>query len=355
MHSDKWRDRMRLDAAREEVARRAVADIETQRQRRADLLDAASKAGMQISKSQADDHPCADGRFPTYRDLTLDASDHLRGKWADEELLSLSVALMMQPIVAPFDIRADMDQRCKALELTLDRVRRPGGNLADRTFAEQVSESLRWAQKWMSDGKVPWGAVLIGSGLVVLAATGVGLAFVAPAGLAGAAVVTSTLAAFGPGGMVGGLLTLGTLTGTAASLTTLGLSTELDQDGSTETGQTAASAGADLAAAPPQALTVSLASMLAVAHAQAHLSLESTMSTVRTVVENALDSAVAEHTLHSELAPDKDGTKSWLRKVELIEKALRGLDHLADSTGSEQDIVEARRAIERGKPLAIEN
>jgi pimeloyl-ACP methyl ester carboxylesterase len=175
MHSDKWRDRMRLDAAREEVARRAVADIETQTQRRADLLVTAMKAGMQISQSQADDHPCADGRFPTYRDLTFDASDHLRGKWADEELLSLSVALMMQPIVAPFDIRADMDQRCKALELTLDRVRRPGGNLADRTFAEQVTESLRWAQKSMSDGKFPWGAVLIGSGLVVLAATGVGL------------------------------------------------------------------------------------------------------------------------------------------------------------------------------------
>ena len=37
MHSDKWRDRMRLDAAREEVARRAVADIETQTRRRADL------------------------------------------------------------------------------------------------------------------------------------------------------------------------------------------------------------------------------------------------------------------------------------------------------------------------------
>jgi hypothetical protein len=42
--------------------------------------------------------------------------------------------------------------------------------------------------------------VLISGGLLLLSLTGVGVAVAAPAGLAGAAVITGTLAAFGPGG-----------------------------------------------------------------------------------------------------------------------------------------------------------
>jgi hypothetical protein len=69
------------------------------------------------------------------------------------------------------------------------------------------------------------------TGVVLLAATGVGLAAAAPAGLAGAAIVTSTLGGFGPGGMVGGLITLGILTGTGASLTSLGVADTLQDQG----------------------------------------------------------------------------------------------------------------------------
>lgn len=353
MDSDQWRKRMRLDGAREEVARRAVADIEIQRSNRSEMLRKAMELGVRISTQDADDHPCAEGRFPTYSDLVSGTSAHLRSRWSDEELVTFGVALMVQPIAAPFDIPVGLDARCNALELTLDRVRRDGSDLADRTFAEQLKNSLQWGKGKMSDNNFPWGRVLIGTGLLLLAATGVGIAAAAPVGLAGAAVVTSTLAAFGPGGMVGGLLTLGTLTGTAASMTTLGVATELeDEDGISAAHRAAAVAGTGLAAASPQALTVSLASILAVVHAQTRLHFESTASTVRTVLENALDTTVAEHTLHSELAPDGEGTKSWKAKVDLIEKALRGLDELSSATVSEQAIMDARRSIEDGEPPA---
>src|SRR5205823_826356 len=46
---------------------------------------------------------------------------------------------------------------------------------------------------------------------------GVGLVAAIPAGLAGAAAISATLAAFGPGGMVGGMVTLAALTGTGTA------------------------------------------------------------------------------------------------------------------------------------------
>lgn len=70
-------------------------------------------------------------------------------------------------------------------------------------------------------GGVPWGRVLTAAaGVALLAAGPVGLAVAAPAGLAGAAAVTSSLAAFGPGGMMGGLAMLGSLAGTGAAAAT---------------------------------------------------------------------------------------------------------------------------------------
>ena len=53
-------------------------------------------------------------------------------------------------------------------------------------------------------------------------ATG-GLALAVGPGLAGAAVITSALANFGPGGMIGGLLTAGTLLTAGGSVIALGL------------------------------------------------------------------------------------------------------------------------------------
>ena len=50
-----------------------------------------------------------------------------------------------------------------------------------------------------------------------VAAGPIGLALAAPAGVFGAAAITGGLAAFGPGGMVGGLATLGLASAGAAT------------------------------------------------------------------------------------------------------------------------------------------
>lgn len=73
-------------------------------------------------------------------------------------------------------------------------------------------------------------------GLAVLAAGPIGLMLAALAGLAGGAAVTAALAAFGPGGMVGGmalagsLIGAGTVTATAAMLATGATAVGLETD-----------------------------------------------------------------------------------------------------------------------------
>lgn len=328
--SGEWRAHRRLEAARDETARRAVDDIEIKRRRRTDSIKQLREMGATVKADEVDDHPLADGRYPTFRDLTVGAAALLHGTWNDEELVSFAVGLMIQPLVAPFDIQANLQRRTQALELTLNVVRTQPGNLAHKTYAERVRKSVEWAQDRLKDSKAfPWGTVLVGTGLVLLAATGVGLAVAAPAGLYGAAVVTSTLAAFGPGGMVGGLLTLAALTGTVGGLGTLGVAIELDE--SARPGAQAAAAaesGIELAAADVETLRVTLAGMLAVVHAQSGLDFESTEPLVRIVLDNALDTAHAEHRIHAEIAPDTKGTTAWVRKVTLLERALSALDTL---------------------------
>jgi hypothetical protein len=351
--SAEWRRHRRLEAAREEVARRAVADIAKQQTQRAALIAQMAEQGASFSEEQLSDHPLAAGRHPTFQDLTFGAASLLKGSWTDPELLPLAVGLMLQPLVPPFDIQADSRLRRDALVLTLNVVRDARGNLADQTFAEQVRTSADWAKQRLAEGKgFPWGTVLIASSLALLAVTGVGLAVAAPAGLAGAAVVTSTLAAFGPGGMVGGLLTLGAMTGTAGALGGFGLKAEFDNDadnGARAAAMTAAQTGAELAAEAPETLMVTLTGMLAVVHAQARLGFDSTEAFVRQAVSNALDVAGAECELHRAIAPDTTGTKLWERKVMLLKRAAAALNSLTELPDVEALAV-TRRALESGNP-----
>jgi pimeloyl-ACP methyl ester carboxylesterase len=65
----------------------------------------------------------------------------------------------------------------------------------------------------------PWNRVAIGAvGLGLLAAGPLGLMFAAPVGVAGGAAIVGSLAAFGPGGMVGGLALAGGMVGAGASI-----------------------------------------------------------------------------------------------------------------------------------------
>jgi hypothetical protein len=350
--SDEWRRHRRLEAAREEVARRAVADIALQRARRAAAIDQMAAQGTSFSREQLFDHPLADGRHPTLRDLTFGAASLLKGSWSDQELVPLAVGLMLQPLVSPFEIAADSRLRRDALVLTLNVVRDARGNLADQTYADQIRNSVEWAKQRLDGKGFPWGTVLIASSLALLAATGVGLAVAAPAGLVGGAVVTSTLAAFGPGGMVGGLLTLGTMTGTAGAIGGFGLAAELNDGsggGARAAAMAAAQTGAELAAEAPETLTVTLTGMLAVVHAQLELGFESTEAFVREAVSSGMDIVAAECELHRVIAPDTAGAKLWERKLMLLKRAGAALDSLTTLPEVEA-IAVTRKALELCSP-----
>jgi pimeloyl-ACP methyl ester carboxylesterase len=346
--TSRWADKARLDMARHEVAKRVLSDIDSQRSLRAEQLDDLRKMGAEFEPSRLDDNPLGDGRCPDYHSLTHGAAALLSGKWSDKQLLSLSVGLMLSPIVPPFDVRVNTDARHEALEQTLNLIRARRGNLPDKAYARQVRESVEWAEGRLAGSGFPWGTVLITSGIVLLAATGVGLAVAAPAGLAGAAVVTSTLAGFGPGGMVGGLIALGVLTGTGASLTSLGVADVLGDGGEVSRHEQAVHSASEIVAASPDALTVTLTGMLAVVRAQLQLSFESSEALVRLTVTNALDIARAEWLMHSEIAPDGRSTKDWEAKVTRLQRALDALDSL-ESVETTATLVQARKAIESGR------
>jgi pimeloyl-ACP methyl ester carboxylesterase len=135
--SKEWESHLRLEAARKEVALRAVAAIEAERATRSQLIARIQKLGIPILEDELREHPLADGRHPTFEDLTVGAARILEGTWKDQELLSMAVALMLQPIVPPFDIQAELKNRTKPLVRTLNVIRRSRGNLADDAFAEQ--------------------------------------------------------------------------------------------------------------------------------------------------------------------------------------------------------------------------
>jgi hypothetical protein len=331
--SDKWREFLRFKAARAEFARRTTGQI----------LDAQQP-------TTDPDGPFGAGRYPSEFDLVDRGAPLLKEAKLDEGgLLVLAVGLLLNPLIPPFDVDGEVGdgERVEALEATLNVVRdHTRGSLTDKRFATQTERSLDWAKaRLRAGGGFPWGAVLIGVGLAALAATGVGLAAAAPAGLAGAASITATLAAFGPGGMVGGIATLAALTGTAGALTAAGVATELQQ------GEVASAQQAGhklLARLDGPALTATLAGMLAVAHAQPELKFPSTEPLVREAVLAALSDVTAERNIHRQLAPDAKGTKQLERRVELLERALAALDEIELPTARMQKAL--RKAAETGTP-----
>jgi len=116
------------------------------------------------------------------------------------------MSLLSTNVIRPFEIEVPDKVRKDAAEaLSLEMG-------LGRQFGSDAFEAAEQAQKVLSvrrGGWVKWVALGVG-GAAVVATGGLALA-AAPAGLAGAAAITSALAAFGPGGMMGGLLTAGAL------------------------------------------------------------------------------------------------------------------------------------------------
>lgn len=108
--------------------------------------------------------------------------------------------------VAPFEVETKGELRRRAaadLSVALGLGSQFGRHAFDSLeFATDIVRPRASTLKW-------W---LMGAGAVALVVGTGGLALAAAPGVAGAAALTSALAAFGPGGMVGGLITAGALT-----------------------------------------------------------------------------------------------------------------------------------------------
>jgi hypothetical protein len=335
--SQEWLFKARVDTARALLARRTVADVRAKRQ--------------QLFEERAvrlEDSPVGDGRFPDEDDLLHHAADLVRHTWSDEALLSLAVGLEMSPPLHPFDVKISEQQRHVALLNTLSRVRAGDGEVTVTEFAEAVRDGVRAGESAVKESGFPWGTVLITGGLVLLSLTGVGLAVAAPAGLAGAAVITGTLAAFGPGGMIGGLITIATLTGVGAAATGIGVAVGTADD--PEVVERARRlAVEELSTMPVAALRNAVAGVLAVVDAQRRLRFESTGDLVEEMLTSALDLVRAEHSLHEAVAPDRSGTREWRKKVQVLERALEWLreTHLTNDLRQQTQEVSFARVLSR--------
>ncbi len=333
----KWGFRRRIDAARRILARRTIDDI-------------ASRHAAQPANA-AEPSPLHPSRAPTQEDLLVHAVGLVRGQLSDAQLVVAAVDFLLAPALPPFDLDIADRHAHEALAALLANVRRtspanPAPSAQD--VSEAVIASVRDSKAALSESGFPWGPVLITAGIGLLAATGVGLAVAAPAGLAGAAAIASTLATFGPGGMVGGIATLTALTGAATAMTSLGVVVELTpSDPRYE--QVRDAMALQLAEQSAPQLRTSVAGMLAVLGAQRRLGLPSDAANIEELLLRTESLVQHERGLHAEIAPGRPGTKEWRTKASILGKALGSLDRNADALGlpaAPRAVI--RREIEQG-------
>lgn len=122
------------------------------------------------------------------------------------QAIPVMLTLLSGNIIAPYEIKATAKQQEGALKELVIFLGFPSALAAD------VCQALMAARKEI-DGKsgwMPW-AVAAGVGVGMFVLGPVGLVMAAPAGLYGGAAIVAALAAFGPGGMAGGLAMMGGL------------------------------------------------------------------------------------------------------------------------------------------------
>lgn len=134
--------------------------------------------------------------------------------WTLDESVRLLIMATTTNLVLPWEVEAHESAR-DAL---------PSASVGLGFGAQQgskVATAISEARKALGlDKDFEWDRILLGAaGVAMIVAAPIGIALAVPAGLAGAAALTSALAAFGPGGMIGGMALAGTLVGTGAVAT----------------------------------------------------------------------------------------------------------------------------------------
>lgn len=143
-----------------------------------------------------------------------------------EEAVLFLTTIATENIIRPFEISIPKDKKDKKKDTRQEAMTDLTAEMGlGGRFGTSVFDAAERASQALSGGVganwVKWGALGVGAAALVIAP--VGLVFAAGAGLAGAAAITSALAAFGPGGMIGGLLTAGTLIGAGSGGVAFGL------------------------------------------------------------------------------------------------------------------------------------
>lgn len=252
---------------------------------------------------------------------------HIRGAWDDRTILALAIMLASGPPAAPFQIedKADTEERRLALISTLSLIRAERAEPTDVDIVDAIFSARPVIADVLGAGRSWVPAALVAAGVLTLAATGVGLAVVAPAGLAGAALITSTLAAFGPGGMVGGMATLAALAGAGSALAAFGAG--LGATGlSRATPDLLANALSEaIASADPEALRSLLISLLTLVAVQERLEFTTQRDQVLSACLNAEAQQSQRVVQHGLIDPKSRATKSSRQMLALLHKACRWL------------------------------
>ena len=346
-----WRMRGRMDLARRVLAERTVNEALEHRQT---LLDQAAAMPEEIRGfflERIAESAVAPGHMPEVDDLVRHAGEHMRNEYSDEQLVVAAVDLLMTSPFLPFEIDVDKEPMRTTLAYLLQRVRRDGSGVSGREFADAVSDAIKEARSVIDGNSIPWSGVLVGAGVLLLAATGVGLVVAAPAGLAGAAAITATLATFGPGGMAGGVATLAVLTGTSMAFTTAGLAIQVGTTRQIAALQT--SMAQEIAHLPKQAFRSAIAQLLAVFGARRRLELTSIAADVESTLLLIQSAVLHELRLHVQIGKGSDAARDWQAKADILDKALDWLARKAPEDIPSEARASVIAALEGKAPLAL--
>lgn len=256
---------------------------------------------------------------------------HIRGAWADWTIAALAIMLASGSPAPPFDVEAkpDTDERRRALVSTLSLVRVNNTEPTDVDIVDAIFSARKSVNDYLATGPSWIPIALVAGGVITLAATGVGLAAAVPAGLAGAAVITTTLAAFGPGGMMGGLATLAALAGAGAGMAGVGAGAAIGANGVVKAAPNLFAQALDeaIAASGADSLRSLLASVLTLVSVQEKLKFATQRDQMLQACLNARARLASLAGSHELIDPKSRGAKTAREKMALLDKAciwLRG-------------------------------
>lgn len=271
---------------------------------------------------------------PRVEALFADPAAHLAGLWNDAEFVPLAVALLTQLPASPFELPTPVAAEAgrEALSDLLDRIRthtthvepRDGSsstNISNAVYAEHISDAVEDALAEESGWARRAPIALVALGVGVLAVTGVGLLAAVPAGLAGGAAITATLASFGPGGMVGGMAALASLASTGSALVAGGGARALGQGDVSSRSVRLDEFESAVVSASASDLASILGQFRAIVIANDRLELG---TAARDRLESLTSSARARYAplvaMHEEISPQSKTTKSAVKKLAMLDK-----------------------------------